>query len=69
MPHLLVVETSARGDASISRQLTKRLVANWLEVHPDGAVVRRDLAVDALPHVTMPWLSAYFMPPQAHTRG
>ena len=67
MLNLLVVETSARGEASISRQLTKRLVANWLEMHPDGAVVRRDLAVDALPHVTMPWLSAYFTPPHAHT--
>jgi FMN-dependent NADH-azoreductase len=29
--------------------------------------VTRDLAIDALPHVTMPWLSAYFTPPNTHT--
>jgi FMN-dependent NADH-azoreductase len=67
MLNLLVVETSARGEASVSRQLTKRYVANWQDVNPNGVVVRRDLARDALPHVTMPWLSAYFTPPQAHT--
>lgn len=67
MPNLLVVETSSRGEASVSRQLTKRFVANWQGVNPKGVVVRRDLAKDALPHVTMPWLSAYFTPPQAHT--
>lgn len=67
MPNLLVVETSSRGEASISRQLTKRFVANWQGVNPKGVVVRRDLAKDAPPHVTMPWLSAYFTPPQART--
>lgn len=67
MPNLLVVETSSRGEASVSRQLTRRFVANWQGVNPKGVVVRRDLANDALPHVTMPWLSAYFTPPQAQT--
>lgn len=67
MPNLLVVETSSRGEASVSRQLTKRFVANWQGVNSKGVVVQRDLAQDALPHVTMPWLSAYFTPPQAHT--
>jgi len=67
MTNLLVVETSSRGEASVSRQLTKRFVANWQGVNPTGVVVRRDLANDALPHVTMPWLSAYFTPPPSHT--
>lgn len=67
MTNLLVVETSPRGKASVSRHLTKRFVANWQGVNPTGVVVRRDLAKDALPHVTMPWLSAYFTPPQALT--
>jgi FMN-dependent NADH-azoreductase len=67
MPNLLVVETSSRGEASVSRHLTKRFVANWQGVNPNGVVVRRDLAKDALPHVTLPWLSAYFTPPPAHT--
>ncbi|WP_127751799.1 NAD(P)H-dependent oxidoreductase [Devosia sp. 1566] len=67
MPKILVVETSPRGEASISRQLTKRVVSNWRLLNQDGEVVTRDLAVAALPHVTMPWLSAYFTPPNTHT--
>ena len=32
-----------------------------------GEIVLRDLADDALPHVTMDWLAAYFTPPEALT--
>ncbi|WP_173088757.1 NAD(P)H-dependent oxidoreductase [Devosia sp. 1635] len=67
MPKILVVETSPRGEASISRQLTKRVISNWRLLNQDGEVITRDLAVAALPHVTMPWLSAYFTPPNTHT--
>jgi len=63
MSNLLVIETSPRGDASISRQLTRRFVARWRETHPGGDVVVRDLADSALPHVSAPWLQAYFTPP------
>jgi FMN-dependent NADH-azoreductase len=63
MSSLLVIETSPRGDASISRQLSRRFVARWRDAHPGGAVVTRDLAETALPHVTAPWLQAYFTPP------
>ena len=59
---LLVIETSPRGDASISRQMTRRFVARWRARRPDGAVVVRDLAQTALPHVSAPWLQAYFTP-------
>ena len=62
-PRLLVIECSPRGDASISRRATKRFVAHWREAHPQGEVVVRDLADAALPHVTAPWLQAYFTPP------
>ncbi|WP_280113144.1 hypothetical protein [Methylorubrum extorquens] len=34
MPRLLVVETSPRGDHSISRALTRRFVARWSAAHP-----------------------------------
>jgi FMN-dependent NADH-azoreductase len=62
MSHLLVVETSPRGDASISRHLTRRFVADWRDAHPTGHVVVRDLGEIDLPHVTAPWLQAYFTP-------
>jgi len=67
MPMLLVVETSTRGQMSVSRALTERFVSNWQNAYPLGQVVTRDLAKETLPHVTLPWLSAYFTPPHAHT--
>ena len=67
MPNLLVVETSPRGDDSISRQMTRRFVADWRASHPEGEVVHRDLMESDLPFVTAPWLRAYFTPPQQHS--
>jgi FMN-dependent NADH-azoreductase len=66
-PQLLVVETSPRGDASVSRQLTRRFVDHWKTAHPHGAVVVRDLAGTDLPHLDAPWLRAYFTPPDAQS--
>ncbi len=43
MTKLLVVETSPRGDYSISRNMTRRFVADWRAAHPDGEAVDRDL--------------------------
>ena len=62
MTTLLIVETSPRGDYSISRHMTRRFVAAWRAVHPEGAVVERDLMETELPFVTAPWLQAYFTP-------
>ena len=67
MTKLLVVETSPRGDYSISRTMTRRFVAAWRAAHPDGEVTDRDLMETDLPFVTAPWLQAYFTPPEQHS--
>ena len=67
MTGLLVVETSPRGNASVSRNMTRRYLAEWQALNPNGKINRRDLAEEALPQVTMPWLAAYFTPPDAQT--
>jgi FMN-dependent NADH-azoreductase len=67
MTKLLVVETSPRGDHSISRTMTRRFVANWQAAHPDGQVTHRDLMESDLPFVTAPWLQAYFTPAEQHS--
>ena len=67
MTKLLVVETSPRGDYSISRNMTRRFVADWQTAHPNGEVVDRDLMETHLPFVTAPWLQAYFTPPEQHS--
>lgn len=67
MPKLLIVETSPRGESSISRQMTQRFLTHWQAAHPQGEVVVRDLAKIELPHVNAPWLSAYFTPEEKHS--
>lgn len=67
MTKLLVVETSPRGDRSISRGLTRRFVTEWQAAHPDGDVVDRDLMKTDLPFVNAPWLQAYFTHPEQHS--
>ena len=67
MTRLLVIETSPRGDHSISRNLTRRFVTSWQEAHPDGEVVIRDLMETDLPFVNAPWLQAYFTPAEQHS--
>lgn len=67
MTQLLVVETSPRGDQSISRHMTRRFVTAWQAAHPGGTVVERDLAETDLPFVNAPWLQAYFTPSEQHS--
>lgn len=67
MIRLLVVETSPRGEHSISRGLTRRFVAEWRAARPGGRVVDRDLTETNLPFVTAPWLRAYFTPAERHS--
>lgn len=67
MTKLLVVETSPRGDHSISRNMTRRFVADWQAAHPGGEVVERDLVDTELTFVTAPWLQAYFTPAEQHS--
>jgi FMN-dependent NADH-azoreductase len=67
MTKLLVVETSPRGDNSISRNMTRRFVAEWRTAHPDGEVVERDLTETNLQFIDAPWLQAYFTPAEQHS--
>jgi len=63
MTKLLIVETSARGERSVSRAMTQRFLTHWRARHPVGAIVRRDLAAAPPPFVDGEWLRAYLTPP------
>ena len=43
---------SARGAWAVTRQLTMAFCEAWLRTHPGGRVMTRDLAENALPHIT-----------------
>ena len=49
MSTLLRVDASFRTEGSVSRALADSAVAAWLEAHPEGTVVTRDLGAAPLP--------------------
>ncbi len=51
MPHLLHIDSSIKGDESVSRKLTARAVAAWQAAHPNGTVTYRDLGKHPVPHL------------------
>lgn len=61
MAQLLVIDSSARQHGSVSRQLTERFLAHWLEKRRGDAVCRRDLGIEPLPH-----LDAWMQPAESH---
>jgi FMN-dependent NADH-azoreductase len=65
--HLLHVDSSIRGDASVSRKLTARAAAAWRAAHPGGTVTYRDLGRDPLPHLDAAGGLAALLPPDQHT--
>lgn len=67
MSKLLLVQTSPRGQHSVSRNMTDRFVQEWRARHPSGNIVNRDLCETALEFVDSAWLQAYFTPPPQHS--
>lgn len=67
MTKLLVIETSPRGKHSVSRNMTRRFMQNWLAAHPNGEVIVRDLMASRLQFVNAAWLQAYFTPAEQHS--
>ena len=67
MTHLLHIDSSIRGDASVSRKLTARAAAAWRAAHPAGTVTYRDLGRDPLPHLDAAGGLAPMLPPAQHT--
>lgn len=52
MKKLLHIDSSVLGADSVSRQLTARLVAQWMAEHPTTVVEHLDLALDAPTHLS-----------------
>ncbi len=67
MAHLLHVDSSIRGDSSVSRKLSARAAAAWRAAHPGGTVTYRDLGRDPLPHLDAAGGLARILPRDQHT--
>ena len=64
MAHILHIDSSPRGERSISRTVTKDFITTWKQAHPDDTVTYRDLGHHPVAHVDEPWIAAAFTPPQ-----
>jgi FMN-dependent NADH-azoreductase len=62
MSTLLQINASILGEQGQSSQLAARFVAAWKERNPGGHVIRRDLAVDPVPHLTATRFAAFNTP-------
>jgi FMN-dependent NADH-azoreductase len=65
--HLLHIDSSIKGDASVSRALTARAAATWRAAHPEGTLTYRDLGANPLPHLDTLSGLARMVPPDQHT--
>jgi len=63
MAHLLHLDSSPRGERSISRALTKQFIDVWKQIHPHDAITYRDLGRYPVPAIDEGWIAAAFSPP------
>ncbi len=67
MTHLLHIDSSLRGERSHSRRITRELVEQWKQSHPNDTVTYRDIGHNPIPHIDEPWIAAAFSDPDQHT--
>lgn len=66
MKSLLVINSSAAREGSVSRTLVEEAVANLQEQNPFAEIVRRDLGENPVPHLTTHTLNGVRGTPQTH---
>ncbi len=62
MSRILVIESSARQQDSVSRQLTREFVSQWQANHPADQIQLRDLALEPVPHLDADLLGGWMKP-------
>ncbi|MBD2360439.1 FMN-dependent NADH-azoreductase [Anabaena minutissima FACHB-250] len=67
MANILHIDTSPRGERSISRSLSYEFITSWKDTHVGDIVTYRDLGHSPVPHVDESWIAAAFTPPDART--
>ena len=66
MTNILRVESSIKGEASVSRKLTDRIIARLTAADPGATVTLRDLST-GVPHIDGAWMGAVFTPAETRT--
>ncbi|WP_206212604.1 FMN-dependent NADH-azoreductase, partial [Pseudomonas viridiflava] len=62
MSNVLIIESSARQQDSISRQLTQQFISQWQAAHPADQITVRDVALNPVPHLGANLLGGWMKP-------
>nr|WP_322939901.1 FMN-dependent NADH-azoreductase [Pseudomonas sp. s4] len=69
MSRVLVIESSARQQGSVSRELTRQFIGNWQAAHPADQIQIRDLAVEPVPHLDATLLGGWMTPSEQQSEA
>ena len=69
MSRVLVIESSARQQGSVSRELTQQFIANWQAAHPADQIQVRDLALEPVPHLDVTLLGGWMTPSEQQSEA
>lgn len=69
MSRVLVIESSARQQGSVSRELTQQFMANWQAAHPADQIQVRDLALEPVPHLDTTLLGGWMTPSEQQSEA
>ncbi|SFH85459.1 FMN-dependent NADH-azoreductase [Pseudomonas guineae] len=69
MANVLVIESSARQQGSVSRQLTEQFIITWQAAHPADQIKVRDLAVEQVPHLDANLLGGWMTPAEQQSEA
>jgi FMN-dependent NADH-azoreductase len=67
VPVLLHIDASPRAGRSKSRQLGRGYVDAWLDAHPKGRVIDRDIGMQPPPFITEAWVEGAYAAPEQHS--
>lgn len=67
MSRVLIIESSARQQDSVSRQLTQTFIEQWQAAHPADSISVRDLASQPVPHLDANLLGGWMKPAEQRT--
>lgn len=67
MTQVLHLDSSPRGDRSLTRQLSQYFVSLWQGQNPEAQVTYRDIGQNPLPTVDEAWIAASATAPEART--
>lgn len=67
MKNILIIESSPRGELSVTRKITQQFVQKLKAKNPEANIVNRDLILTPVPHLQETTIQAFFTPVDLHS--